>query len=163
MEWEMKIDMNALKLYCTFEDINNYIRTKVDSKYKNSTFIPIKAEVNENDLSIDLTLVEANSLEGRDNRRFKLELSQYDFDKKTSERGLRVETNPVDDYSGIILINKICESESDHEWECYGMSTGGSSYRCRKCGTLKHEPIRPTLTDIHSTTYAEARGDDNND
>jgi hypothetical protein len=67
--------MYGLKLYITLEDMNNYIRTKVDSKYKNSTFIPIKAEVNENDLSIDLTLVEANSLDSRDGRRYKLELS----------------------------------------------------------------------------------------
>ena len=27
----------------------------------------------------------------------------------------------------------------DHEWECTGMSTGGSSYRCRKCYATKTE------------------------
>ena len=92
--------MNALKIYCTFEDINNYIRTKVDPKYKNGTFIPIKAEVNELDLSIDVTLVEANSLEGRDGRRFKLELSSK-CDKNIGcdkpQRGLRATTGIIDE------------------------------------------------------------------
>ena len=27
-----------------------------------------------------------------------------------------------------------CDSESDHEWECLGISTGGDTYRCKKCG-----------------------------
>lgn len=27
-----------------------------------------------------------------------------------------------------------CQSESDHEWECLGMSTAGDTYRCKKCG-----------------------------
>lgn len=89
--------MNALKLYCTFEDINNYIRTKVDPKCQNSTFIPIKAEVNELDLSIDVTLVEADSLESADGRRFKLELSTLNTDKQIPERGLRAKTNPIDE------------------------------------------------------------------
>lgn len=89
--------MNVLNLYCTFEDINNYIRTKVDPKYKNSTFIPIKAEVNELDLSIDVTLVEVDSLKGRDGRRFKLELSQCDLDKKTPGRDLIAKIDPIDE------------------------------------------------------------------
>lgn len=76
--------MYELKLYCTFEDINNYIRAKVDPKYKNSTFIPIVAEVNTTDLSIEVSLVEATSLEGCDSHRFKLELStQCDQDVET--------------------------------------------------------------------------------
>ena len=29
---------------------------------------------------------------------------------------------------------KRCESGSDHEWECIGMSTAGDTYRCKKCG-----------------------------
>lgn len=30
-----------------------------------------------------------------------------------------------------------CQSESDHEWECLGMSTAGDTYRCKKCGKSK--------------------------
>lgn len=84
-------------------------------------------------------------------------------DKKIPERGLRVKTNPIDDYSGTTLTNKICESESDHEWECCGVSTGGSTYRCKKCGIYKQVPSGLIWTDIHTTTYTEARGDGNND
>lgn len=36
--------------------------------------------------------------------------------------------------------NKTCKSEEDHEWECCGMSTVGSSYVCKKCGEYKFEP-----------------------
>ena len=38
--------------------------------------------------------------------------------------------------------NKICQSEEDHQWECCGMSTGGSDYRCKICGKTKHEPTK---------------------
>ena len=37
--------------------------------------------------------------------------------------------------------NKICKSDSDHQWECCGVSTGGSTYRCKICGKIKHEPV----------------------
>lgn len=39
------------------------------------------------------------------------------------------------------LVNKMCASEEDHEWECCGMSTVGSDYRCKKCGAYKTIPI----------------------
>ena len=38
--------------------------------------------------------------------------------------------------------NKTCQSESDHEWECVGMSTAGSNYICRKCLARKTIPYR---------------------
>lgn len=38
--------------------------------------------------------------------------------------------------------NKTCQSESDHEWECVGMSTAGSNYICRKCLARKTVPYR---------------------
>jgi hypothetical protein len=31
-----------------------------------------------------------------------------------------------------------CKSKSDHEWECIGVSTGGDTYRCKKCGELRY-------------------------
>lgn len=36
--------------------------------------------------------------------------------------------------------NKICQSDEDHQWECCGMSTAGSDYRCRVCGSRKTVP-----------------------
>ena len=54
----------------------------------------------------------------------------------------RVPINPVDDYIGDnwkdALVNKTCQSEEDHQWECCGISTGGSTYRCKKCNVYKN-------------------------
>lgn len=36
--------------------------------------------------------------------------------------------------------NKTCQSESEHEWECVGMSTAGTEYVCRKCYARKTVP-----------------------
>lgn len=57
-------------------------------------------------------------------------------DRKTPERGQREKCNPIDD----AIINKICQSESDHEWECTGISTAGTTYTCRKCNAQKSVP-----------------------
>lgn len=66
-------------------------------------------------------------------------------DKKIPERGQREKVNPVDDaIDGSLkeaLINKMCIEESDHEWECCGVSTVGTDYRCKKCGAYKTYPI----------------------
>lgn len=74
-------------------------------------------------------------------------------DKKIGpERGQRVNINPVDDAIDEpigIIVNKICVSESDHEWECVGMSTGGSTYRCRKCYTHKTIPIKTEILETY--------------
>lgn len=73
-------------------------------------------------------------------------------DKKIPERGQRVNINPVDDAIDEtigIIVNKICASESDHEWECVGMSTGGSTYRCRKCYTHKTIPIKTEILETY--------------
>ena len=73
-------------------------------------------------------------------------------DKKIPERGQRVNINPVDDAIDEtigIIVNKICASESDHEWECVGMSTGGSTYRCRKCYTHKTIPLKTEILETY--------------
>jgi hypothetical protein len=45
------------------------------------------------------------------------------------------------------LTNKTCKTESDHEWECSGISTGGTYYTCKKCHATKHyPPIDPVIT-----------------
>ena len=74
-------------------------------------------------------------------------------DKKIGpERGQRVKINPIDDAINEpieTLVNKVCTSESDHDWECVGISTAGTSYRCRKCYTHKlvsYTNTYPTIT-----------------
>ena len=64
-------------------------------------------------------------------------------DKKMYSKSYRIK-NPkpitsVDDDS-TTLVNKICVEESDHEWECCGMSTAGSDYVCKKCHAHKIYP-----------------------
>ena len=75
-------------------------------------------------------------------------------DKKIgSERGQRVNINPIDDAMDEpigIIVNTICKSESDHEWECVGVSTGGSTYRCRKCYTHKTIPIKTEILETYT-------------
>ena len=51
-----------------------------------------------------------------------------------------------------ITNNKISESECEHEWECYGVTTAGSYYRCRKCGTTKTIPLNPIVTCYSNTS-----------
>lgn len=78
-------------------------------------------------------------------------------DRKPYKRGLRVEINPIDDaigndikeYIKTDLINKVCESEEDHEYECCGMSTEGSSYMCKKCGKYKFEPYTTSTSNYY--------------
>lgn len=57
-------------------------------------------------------------------------------DQKAPERGQRAKCNLVDD----AYTNEMCQSESDHMWECIGMSTAGTSYICRKCHVRKTVP-----------------------
>ena len=40
----------------------------------------------------------------------------------------------------IELENQICKSDSDHEWECCGISTAGTDYICKKCYARKTYP-----------------------
>jgi hypothetical protein len=61
-------------------------------------------------------------------------------DRKIPARGQR-----VDDYMGtakVAFANKMCQSESDHEWECTGIGTGGTTYTCKKCHASKIIPMK---------------------
>lgn len=40
------------------------------------------------------------------------------------------------------LVNKMCQSELDHEWECTGISTAGTTYTCKRCHAQKTSPIK---------------------
>lgn len=54
---------NGLKLYIPCEDLNNYIRNHVDEAYKDYTFMPVKVEINEFDLSVEICLVSTTPIE----------------------------------------------------------------------------------------------------
>ena len=70
-------------------------------------------------------------------------------DKKIeSWRGQRVKINPIDDAIDEpieTLVNKMCVSESDHEWECVGISTAGTTYKCKKCYKYMSIPFKEDL------------------
>lgn len=70
----MNKTMYGLNLYIPFEELDAYIHERIDAKYKDQTFIPVKVEVNELDLSIDIKLLSASSVE-IDNCRYKLDLN----------------------------------------------------------------------------------------
>ena len=36
-----------------------------------------------------------------------------------------------------------CEGEEDHEWECTGIGTNGTTYTCKKCYAQKKYPAQP--------------------
>jgi hypothetical protein len=67
--------MYRLKLYISLEDLGQYIHNHTEDRYKGHTFVPIKAEVNEVDLCVEITLVSANPIE-TDGRRYKLDLDK---------------------------------------------------------------------------------------
>ena len=75
-------------------------------------------------------------------------------DKKPYKRGLRAQINPIVDDIGVddtLIANKTCQSEEDHEWECCGISTADSDYRCRKCYAHKTVPYTTTVLESHFT------------
>ena len=51
--------MYGLKLYIPFEDLDAYIHSHIEEAHKDHTFIPVKAEVNEVNLGIEISLVSA--------------------------------------------------------------------------------------------------------
>ena len=67
--------MYGLNLFISFDDLNKYICNHVNKEFKDHTFIPMKAEINEVDLGIDITLLSANPIEC-DRCRYRLDLNQ---------------------------------------------------------------------------------------
>lgn len=62
-------------------------------------------------------------------------------DKKMHTKSYRIKNpKPIKSVDDTTLVNKMCVDESDHDWECCGMSTAGTDYRCKKCGTHKIYP-----------------------
>ena len=70
----MNKTMYGLNVYIPFEEFDAYIHEHLDEKYRDHTFIPVKVEVNELDLSIDIKLISVTPIE-TDNCRYKLDLN----------------------------------------------------------------------------------------
>ena len=86
--------MYGLKLYIPFEDLDAYIHDHIEEAHKDHIFIPVKAEINELDLGIEISLVSAvpNEFYGR---RYKLDLNTLPNEKPP--RGLRARSNIYDE------------------------------------------------------------------
>lgn len=59
----------------------------------------------------------------------------------------------IDNTQTETLTNKMCVEDSDHEWECTGISNVGSSYRCKKCGiqkniSVEYHPLEATFYEV---------------
>lgn len=67
--------MHGLKLYIPFEDLDAYIHNHIDKNYKGHTFIPIKTEIDDVGLGIEITLMSANPIESS-GCRYKLDLNE---------------------------------------------------------------------------------------
>lgn len=75
------------------------------------------------------------------------------WDKKCDKKMYQLDES-TDDLS-IATIHR-CKSESDHEWECCGISTTGTDYRCKKCGahkTIKFDNPTPNYVLYNEPTY----------
>ena len=70
----MNKTMYGLKLYIPFEELDQYIRDHVEDTYKDHTFIPVKAEVNEISLDVEISFVSAVPVEC--DKRYKLDLNK---------------------------------------------------------------------------------------
>lgn len=67
--------MYGLKLYIPFDELDDYIHEHLEEKYRDHTFVPVKVEVNEIDLSIDIQLISVVPVE-IDDCRYKLDLNK---------------------------------------------------------------------------------------
>lgn len=74
--------MYGLNLSLPFEDLNDYIHEHIDEKYRDLIFVPVKVEINELDLSIDIKLLSVDPVE-TDNRRYKLDINK--LSKETNQ------------------------------------------------------------------------------
>ena len=70
----IKNTMCGLKLYIPFDELNQYIHERVEDVYKDHTFIPVKVEVNELTLDIDISFLSVMPIEC--DKRYKLDLNQ---------------------------------------------------------------------------------------
>ena len=64
----------GLKVYIPFEDLDKYIHDNIEDAYEDHPFIPIKVEVNEVTLDVEISLVSAMPI--KCDKRYKLDLNK---------------------------------------------------------------------------------------
>lgn len=67
--------MYGLRLYIPFNELDTYIHEHIEATHKDHTFIPVKVEVNEIDLGIEISFVSAVPNE-TDGCRYQLDLNK---------------------------------------------------------------------------------------
>ena len=66
----------------TIEELNEYIQARINEKYRGQTFVPVKVNINDSDLSIDIKLMPVSTVDV-DNNRYKLDLSSLSKEGST--------------------------------------------------------------------------------
>lgn len=71
-------DFHTVQLYCTIDDLNEYIHKHLESqgKYAENIYIPIGATVNRLNLNVEIDLVAVNPKDSDYGRRIRLEIKQ---------------------------------------------------------------------------------------
>lgn len=70
----MNNTMYGLKLYIPYEDLDKYIHDHIEEAYEDHTFVPVKVEVNEVTLDVEISLVSAMPI--KCDKRYKLDLNK---------------------------------------------------------------------------------------
>ena len=70
----MNNTMYGLKLYIPCEDLDKYIHDHIEEAYEDHTFVPVKVEVNEVTLDVEISLVSAMPI--KCDKRYKLDLNK---------------------------------------------------------------------------------------
>ena len=78
-------------------------------------------------------------------RKHFIDMMTSTFDSTVNEKFKKTFDEQMEDVKKVAnetpYANVRCVSDADHEWECCGISTAGSDYRCKKCGVHKTIPI----------------------
>ena len=69
-------------------------------------------------------------------RQYFIDRMTWLFDSTVNESLQKTFDEQMEDVKRVVddaFVNKTCESDDDHEWECTGVSTEGMHYTCKKC------------------------------
>lgn len=78
-------------------------------------------------------------------RKYFIDRMAWLFDSTVNERFQKTFDEQIEDVKKVVddaFSNKMCESDTDHEWECCGISTVGTTYTCKKCYAYRTVPFK---------------------
>lgn len=77
-------------------------------------------------------------------RKHFIDMMTFAFDSTVNEKLKKTFDEQMEDVKRVVdetpYANVRCMSDVDHEWECTGMSTAGTTYHCKKCYATKTIP-----------------------